>query len=124
MVETKDRLISLDVFRGLTMACMILVENPGNWTIYHPLRHARWGMVYGVNCISVYFVSHIVASTLYIIKAGEGEDALSLHQWINLHWFQSWLSPANASLAWALLAVAFWLVPLWVMYRKRIFIKV
>ena len=81
-------------------------------------------IAYGVNCISVYFVSHIVASTLYVIKVGEGEEALSLHEWINLHWFQSWLSPVNASLAWALLAVAFWLVPLWVMYKRRIFIKV
>lgn len=27
------------------MAAMILVENPGNWSIYKPLRHARWGMV-------------------------------------------------------------------------------
>jgi len=39
----KDRLISLDVFRGLTVALMILVNNPGSWShIYPPLRHASW----------------------------------------------------------------------------------
>lgn len=38
-----ERLISLDVFRGLTLAGMILVNNPGNWEhVYGPLRHARW----------------------------------------------------------------------------------
>lgn len=39
----KDRMISLDVFRGLTVGLMILVNNPGSWShIYGPLRHASW----------------------------------------------------------------------------------
>jgi len=38
-----QRLISLDVFRGLTIAAMILVNNPGSWSnVYAPLRHAGW----------------------------------------------------------------------------------
>ena len=37
------RLVSLDVFRGLTMALMVIVNNPGNWdTVYWPLLHAEW----------------------------------------------------------------------------------
>jgi predicted acyltransferase len=37
------RLVSLDVFRGLTMALMVVVNNPGNWdTVYWPLLHAEW----------------------------------------------------------------------------------
>ena len=37
------RLVSLDVFRGVTIAGMLLVNNPGNWgAIYPPLRHAEW----------------------------------------------------------------------------------
>ncbi len=37
------RLRSLDVFRGLTVAFMILVNNAGNWEhVYAPLRHAKW----------------------------------------------------------------------------------
>lgn len=37
------RLLSLDVFRGLTVAAMILVNNPGSWShIYEPLKHAEW----------------------------------------------------------------------------------
>jgi predicted acyltransferase len=37
------RLLSLDAFRGLTVAGMILVNNPGSWdAIYPPLEHAAW----------------------------------------------------------------------------------
>jgi len=36
-------LVSLDVFRGLTIAGMLLVNNPGTWdSIYPPLEHAAW----------------------------------------------------------------------------------
>src|SRR5262245_49553638 len=39
----KQRLISLDVFRGITIAAMILVNDPGSWsTVYPPLLHADW----------------------------------------------------------------------------------
>ncbi len=39
----KERYYSLDVFRGATVALMILVNNPGSWSnIYAPLDHAAW----------------------------------------------------------------------------------
>ncbi|WP_339919759.1 DUF5009 domain-containing protein [uncultured Flavobacterium sp.] len=39
----KERLISLDVFRGLTVLMMTIVNNPGDWSaIYPPLEHADW----------------------------------------------------------------------------------
>src|SRR3970040_2277935 len=39
----KERLISLDVFRGLTILLMTVVNNPGSWEqIYPPLEHAEW----------------------------------------------------------------------------------
>ena len=38
-----QRLLSLDVFRGLTIAAMLLVNNPGTWShVYPPLEHAEW----------------------------------------------------------------------------------
>lgn len=46
------RLISLDVFRGITVAAMILVNNPGDWGhIYAPLKHATWN-----GCTSTDFI--------------------------------------------------------------------
>jgi predicted acyltransferase len=39
----RERLVSLDAFRGLTVASMILVNNPGSWSyVYWPLDHAHW----------------------------------------------------------------------------------
>src|SRR5262249_61630072 len=41
--STSTRLASLDVFRGLTIAAMILVSTPGTWdAVYWPLDHATW----------------------------------------------------------------------------------
>jgi predicted acyltransferase len=41
--EKIDRLSSLDAFRGITIAGMILVNNPGSWQhVYAPLLHAKW----------------------------------------------------------------------------------
>src|SRR5215510_13883035 len=42
--QTKStRFLSLDVFRGMTIAGMILVNTPGSWEyVYAPLRHAPW----------------------------------------------------------------------------------
>ena len=39
----RERLLSLDVFRGMTVAGMLLVNDPGSWAhIYAPLEHAEW----------------------------------------------------------------------------------
>lgn len=41
--QPANRLLAIDVFRGLTITAMILVNNPGSWQhIYRPMRHAQW----------------------------------------------------------------------------------
>ena len=43
MKGQQKRFVSLDVFRGMTIALMILVNTPGTWAhVYAPLRHAKW----------------------------------------------------------------------------------
>ncbi len=43
MSDQQSRLLSLDAFRGATIAGMILVNNPGTWSaIYPQLKHAAW----------------------------------------------------------------------------------
>src|SRR6187455_2293792 len=43
LAAANERLISLDVFRGITIAGMVLVNNPGTWSaVYWPLEHAEW----------------------------------------------------------------------------------
>ena len=41
--EKAERLVSLDLFRGLTIAAMVMVNNPGDWgKMFSPLEHASW----------------------------------------------------------------------------------
>ena len=43
MTTKTGRIVSLDVFRGMTIAGMTIVNNPGTWShIYWPLEHAQW----------------------------------------------------------------------------------
>jgi predicted acyltransferase len=43
LTGSRERLLSLDVFRGMTVAGMLLVNNPGDWGhIFAPLEHAAW----------------------------------------------------------------------------------
>jgi predicted acyltransferase len=42
-MTTSQRYLALDVFRGMTIATMITVNNPGSWShIYAPLKHSVW----------------------------------------------------------------------------------
>src|SRR5829696_9045927 len=53
----QDRLISLDVFRGITIAGMTLVNNPGTWSdIYGPLKHAEWHGITPTDYIFPFFL--------------------------------------------------------------------
>ena len=43
MAKNNKRLLSLDILRGITIAGMLLVNNPGSWSnLYAPLEHAEW----------------------------------------------------------------------------------
>ena len=43
METQSDRLLSVDILRGLTIIFMIIVNDPGSWShVYAPLLHAEW----------------------------------------------------------------------------------
>lgn len=53
----QTRLVSLDVFRGMTIAGMVLVNNPGTWdAIYPPLEHAPWHGITPTDFIFPFFL--------------------------------------------------------------------
>ena len=54
--QTNTRLISLDVFRGLTIAGMVLVNNPGTSPVYWPLDHAEWNGLTPTDWIFPFFL--------------------------------------------------------------------
>ena len=41
-VQQKKRILAIDILRGMTIAGMILVNNPGTGSTYEPLEHAEW----------------------------------------------------------------------------------
>ncbi|NJO87288.1 MAG: DUF5009 domain-containing protein [Lewinella sp.] len=60
-----NRLLSLDAFRGLTIAGMILVNDPGSWAqVYAPLRHAEWNGCTPTDLVFPFFV-FIVGVSMY-----------------------------------------------------------
>ncbi len=63
------RLRSLDAFRGLTVAAMILVNNPGDWEhIYPPLRHAPWNGWTPTDLIFPFFLFIVGVSITFAVK--------------------------------------------------------
>jgi predicted acyltransferase len=78
------RLESLDVFRGLTIAGMMLVNNAGNWdAIYWPLEHAEWNGWTPTDLIFPFFLFIVGVSMVYSFanrqKKGESRGSLLAH---------------------------------------------
>lgn len=76
-----QRLLSLDVFRGLTIAFMILVNNPGSWaTVYPPLLHAEWHGCTPTDWVFPFFLFIVgVAIPLSVgrrLERGDGQGAI------------------------------------------------
>jgi predicted acyltransferase len=91
--------------------------------------YRRWAtpwLVYGVNAITVFFLSGLVARGLNTWKVPfGGKEAVSVKEVLYQTFFAPYFTdPRNASLAGALACVLIWLGVLWVMYRRRIIIKV
>ena len=77
-------MVSLDVFRGATIAAMILVNDPGSWShIYPPLEHAEWNGWTPTDLIFPFFLFIVgVSMTLSFasrIARGITRRALAIH---------------------------------------------
>lgn len=65
------RLLALDAFRGVTVAAMLLVNNPGSWgAVYAPLRHAEWHGWTPTDLIFPFFL-FVVGITTHLSIRGE-----------------------------------------------------
>lgn len=90
--------------------------------------YRRWAKpfeIFGVNAIALYVGAGIMAELLGVIKVtGSAGTKVPLGSWIYENLFASWASPINASLAFAIAFVLVWLGLMWILYRRKIFIKV
>jgi predicted acyltransferase len=181
------------VFRGLTIAGMVLVNNPGSWNhIYWPLAHASWHgwtptdlifpfflFIVGVAIplalgprveqsgdtrdlywkiirrgliifalglllagfpyfqlgtirimgvlqrIALFVGTGLMAKLLGLIKASRVDGTrIALKTWIYDKFFLSWAPPYPASLMFAIGFILLWLGLMWILYNRKIFIKV
>lgn len=88
-------------------------------------RWARPFVIFGVNALALFVFSGIMARVMGIIRIpAADEKTISLQQWIFNNLFLSWAEPINASLAYAISFILLWLFLMWLLYRRRLFIKI
>jgi predicted acyltransferase len=82
-------------------------------------------VIFGTNALALYFASAIFARILARIAwTTEAGVKMNGQKWIYETFFAPLASPLNASLMFALAYILFWLFLMWLLYRKKIFIKV
>ena len=65
-----ERFRSLDVFRGATVALMILVNNPGSWNaLYAPLAHAPWHGCTATDLVFPFFLFAVGNALAFVMPA-------------------------------------------------------
>jgi len=80
--------------------------------------YRRWAWpfeVFGVNALALFVGSALMVKLMALFK---------VQGWIFRNLFLSWATPINASLAYAIGFILVWLLLMWLLYRKRVFIKV
>lgn len=82
--SARERLLSLDVFRGMTVAGMLLVNDPGSWEhIYPPLEHAEWHGWTPTDLIFPFFLFIVGITTQLSLgarRAAGADDAALMRQ--------------------------------------------
>lgn len=81
-------------------------------------------IIFGVNAITVFFASGVIARSMNILKTTLNGEEVNWKRYLYLQFFEPNFSPINASVAWAISFVLIWFLILWVMYKKGIVIKV
>lgn len=67
--QASGRLLALDILRGITIAGMILVNNPGSWKhVYAPLLHAEWHGLTPTDLVFPFFMFIMGVSTYISLR--------------------------------------------------------
>src|SRR5437870_10652387 len=75
LLPASDRQVALDVFRGATIAGMLLVNDPGTWSaIYPPLEHAPWNGWTPTDLIFPFFLFIVGITTHLSLRKRQPEE--------------------------------------------------
>lgn len=97
------------------------------WWLIDMAGWRAWGKPFlwlGSNAILIYAVSTFASKLWSIIKIANGAQGITLQTWIYFHWFAPLADEKNASLLFSLSYTALWTLLAWVLFRKKIFVKV
>ncbi|QNP30105.1 acyltransferase family protein [Cylindrospermopsis curvispora] len=117
------------------------------WTSSYVLFSTGWGLVFlaacydlievrkikrwskgfeiiGLNAIALFVASVFLIKVTVKLKIGEGENTISVYNWIYRNLFASWVGNTNGSFLFALATLSLWYGLAFFMYRQRWFIKV
>jgi predicted acyltransferase len=79
-------------------------------------------VVLGVTALPLFFLSSLMARLLFLIRVGR--EGTRLQAWLFGHLFTPWLSPVNASLAYAVAYVLLWWGLMWALHRSGLRLRV
>jgi len=103
----------------LLAGCYYLIDIKG---------YQKWAkpfLIFGTNAIALYVGTTVIGKFLDIAElAAPNDETISLQAKIFETWFLPYASPMNASLLYALAFVLVWLFLMWLLYRKRIVLKI
>lgn len=113
---------------GWSLALLALlwwaVEQRG-WGRSRSGKAALWPwLVFGSNAITVYMISELLTGALRLIKFHSGRGLTDPPAWTYFHVFMQIHDPGWRALAYSVTYTAACFIPVWVLYRKRIFLKV
>jgi predicted acyltransferase len=111
------------VAAGVSLAILALFF----WAIEVSNWRGKWTwpwLVFGSNAIAAYMISELLSSALDLVAGWIHGAPFSVSRWVFTHWI-AWIPDGGlASFAYSFLYMAVCFVPVWLLYRNRIFLKV
>lgn len=81
-------------------------------------------LVFGANAIAAYMFSELTPSIFWRILLHDGARTITLQEWLMSHFYGQILPVGWAQFGWSISFTAFCFLPVWILYRKKIFLKV
>jgi predicted acyltransferase len=105
---------------ALALAACIWLVDLHRWN-----RGSLPALIFGTNPILAYMGATMTAHLLYhAFSVRVAGVEIALYDFVYARFFASWLAPLRASMAFALAGIALWLLLLYPLYRRRIFLKI